>query len=50
MKIKRKTKTFAENMTRSLNRQKQLQAMKKQLLQKAREHQSQRSRAYTNVD
>lgn len=45
IKPKRSPKTFMGKVTRNLNRQKQIEAMKKQLLQKARSHQDQKSRA-----
>ena len=43
MRPKRKPKTFAENISQKLNRQKQIEAMKKKLLQKAKEYRNQRS-------
>ena len=44
IKPKRSSKTFMGKVTRNLNRQKQIEAMKKQLLQKTRSHQDQKSR------
>ncbi|MCZ6678061.1 MAG: hypothetical protein O7E52_12500 [Candidatus Poribacteria bacterium] len=44
MKPKRRSKTFAGNMTRNLNRRQQIEGIKKQLLQKARKHQSQKAK------
>jgi hypothetical protein len=38
MKPKRKPKTFAETVSQNLNRQQQMEAIKKTLLQKARAH------------
>ncbi len=48
MKTKRIPKTFAEDMAQSLNRRKQLQAMKKQLLRKARERQKEMEKSGVN--
>lgn len=48
MKTKRNPKSLIENLSQKLDRQKQLQAMKKQLIRKAREHQKEVEKSIVN--
>ena len=48
MKTKRNSKTLIENISQKLDRQKQLQAMKKQLTRKARKRQKEVEKSIVN--